>query len=504
MRTVITKKSLGAWWDERFVQACRIRAGIAEVVIEEIIVEPRPLDASGRPLKSAAEDLKEVFARIGGDAEVCIGALSEAEVMYRTLLRPFADRRKILETIGPEVETLLPAVDSRLLVDYVLTGKDAEGAHVVQALCARVNAVQEQVEAWKDAGLDPEIIDCPSVAVAAGARALFEPPQAADLVVVHMGWAETSVGVLSGAAIRFLGAIPYGFARFMPARETDGSPGPVPDTVRSAGIEGKEMLGGLFREILIMLEKGGSQQGAQVILATGYARFIRDFEQAARDRMGMEPYTPVLKEVQYRGRMEELLQGFLSVSLACRGIEVQDQVNFRQGELGMTKRFRKALGLAGPWIKAAVVLLVLWIAGLATDVFLKSRVDDDLKKKINDEFVSVMPKGTPRVDTVRQMEQHLARLSGQAGMLKEGGGETPLTILKDLSAGIPADLDVTIDSINIEDASLTLSGSTGTYDQVERVQAVLAKLAYIKEVKIVSANVDKNDQKVKMKLVCKR
>jgi hypothetical protein len=202
--------------------------------------------------------------------------------------------------------------------------------------------------------------------------------------------------------------------------------------------------------------------------------------------------------------MEELLQGFLSVSLACRGIEVQDQVNFRQGELGMTKRFRKALGLAGPWIKAAVVLLVLWIAGLATDVFLKSRVDDDLKKKINDEFVSVMPKGTPRVDTVRQMEQHLARLSGQAGMLMEGGGETPLTILKDLSAGIPADLDVTIDSINIEDASLTLSGSTGTYDQVERVQAVLAKLAYIKEVKIVSANVDKNDQKVKMKLVCKR
>jgi hypothetical protein len=52
MRTVITKKSLGAWWDERFVQACRIRAGIAEVVIEEIIVEPRPLDASGRPLRA--------------------------------------------------------------------------------------------------------------------------------------------------------------------------------------------------------------------------------------------------------------------------------------------------------------------------------------------------------------------------------------------------------------------------------------------------------------------
>ncbi|HOS96139.1 MAG TPA: hypothetical protein PLR71_08625 [Deltaproteobacteria bacterium] len=504
MRTVITKKSLGAWWDERVVQACRIRAGIAEVVIEEIVVEPRPLDASGIPLNSAVEDLKAVFARIGDDAEVCVGALSEAEIMYRTLLRPFADRRKILETIGPEVETLLPAVDSRLLVDYVLTGKDAQGAHVVQALCTSINAVQEQVGVWKGAGLDPEIIDCPSAAVAAGARAMFDLSNAAEVVVVHMGWAETSVGVLSGAAIRFLGAVPYGFGRFMPARESGEGQGPAPDPTGTAGIEGGEMLAGLFREILIMLEKSGSEQGEQVLLATGYARCIRDFERAARDRMGMEPFTPVLKEIQYRGRMEELLQGFLGVSLACRGIEAQDQVNFRQGELGMTKRFRKAMGLAGPWVKAAVVLLVVWIAGLATDVFLKSRVDADLKKRINDEFVSVMPKGTPRVDTVRQMEQYLARLSGQAGMLKEGGGETPLAILKDLSAGIPADLDVTIDSINIEDASLTLSGSTGTYDQVERVQAVLAKLAYIKEVKIVSANVDKNDQKVKMKLVCRR
>jgi Tfp pilus assembly protein PilN len=108
------------------------------------------------------------------------------------------------------------------------------------------------------------------------------------------------------------------------------------------------------------------------------------------------------------------------------------------------------------------------------------------------------------VDPVKQMEQHLARLSGQAGMLDGANAGTPLEILKDISAGIPENIEVVIDSINIDAESIALSGSTGKYDDVEQIQAVLAKLPYIKEVKIVSANVDKNDQKVKMRLTCKR
>jgi Tfp pilus assembly protein PilN len=69
---------------------------------------------------------------------------------------------------------------------------------------------------------------------------------------------------------------------------------------------------------------------------------------------------------------------------------------------------------------------------------------------------------------------------------------------------IPATLDVVFDSINIDQDSITLSGSTNSYNNVEQMQAVIAKLPYVKEVKIVSASVDKTDQKVKLKLVCKK
>jgi hypothetical protein len=115
-----------------------------------------------------------------------------------------------------------------------------------------------------------------------------------------------------------------------------------------------------------------------------------------------------------------------------------------------------------------------------------------------------MPKNTPVVDPVKQMEQYLGRLSGQTGTLDGGGRDTPLEILRDLSAGIPTSMDVFLDSITIDESSITLTGSTGSYDNVERIKTILTGLPNVKEVKIVSANVDKNDQKVKLKLVCKR
>ncbi|HOJ15014.1 MAG TPA: PilN domain-containing protein, partial [Deltaproteobacteria bacterium] len=65
-------------------------------------------------------------------------------------------------------------------------------------------------------------------------------------------------------------------------------------------------------------------------------------------------------------------------------------------------------------------------------------------------------------------------------------------------------MDVVIDSVNIDAENVTISGSTGTYDDVEKIKELLSGLPYLREVKIVQANVDKNDQKVRMRLTCKR
>lgn len=507
MRTVITRKTLGVSWDERTVQACLMRSGLAEVAIERLEVMPRERGADGKPLRSAAEDVADLVERIGAGDETCVTCLSESEVMYRTLARPFADRKKIAETIGPEVETLLPALDSRLLVDFVLLGREEGGLHVVQALAARSASVEGVMDVCRASRLEPEVIDCASAAVAAGARSLLDLPQDRTVVVVHMGWSESSVAILAGKTIRSLGALPMGFERIAPrgASPDPGSASSGTEPVPHGGVDGGEWLNGYFREILIMLEKCGELEGGVKVLATGYARHVRDFEQRILESSGITPLSPGLKDVEFDGNVQDVLDAFLSVSLACRGSDSSDAVNFHQGQLGLTKRFRKLTALAGPWLKAAALLLVIWIAWLSTDVFLLSRTNKELARKMNEEYSAVMPKGTPMVeDQAQYMEQYLKRISGHAGGLDASSSDTPLEILKGISEGIPGTLDVVLDSINIEEEGITLTGNSANYEAVEKVQEILAKLPNVKEVKIVSTNVDKNDSRVKMKLVCKR
>jgi hypothetical protein len=506
MRTVITRKTLGLSWDDVEIRACVVRSGIAEVAIEKMIRIPRELTETGGPKHPLANDLKGLVDHIGSGIETCVAALPESEIMSRMLTRPFSDRKKIAETIGPEVEGLLPAFDSRLIVDFVLLGKDASGGHLIQVLCTPSSSVQRLVGVLKGVNLDPEIVDCPSVAVSLGARTILDLPAGKSAVLIHMGWKGTSVAIVNGRDLSYTGALPFGFERIVSslAAEQSQTTGAILKRARESGLDAGEKLTGFFREILIMLEKSGNVEGEHVLVPTGYACLINDIGPRSEEALGIGIHIPSLKDIYLDGSRGDLMDGFLCTSLACRALDTTDAVNFRQGELGITKHMKMLKGYAGPWIKAALILFLIWTAGLVLDVSLKARLNANLTKKINAEFVSVMPKNTPVLDPVKQMEQYLVRLSGQAGTLGGDGRDSPLEILRDLSSGIPGNMDVILDSINIDEDSITLTGSTGSYDNVERIKTILAGLPYVKEVKIVSANVDKNDQKVKLKLTCKK
>jgi hypothetical protein len=505
MRTVITKKALGISWDDLQVEACVIRTGIAEFAIEKIIRIDRDLNDAGNPKNTLSEDINKLTRYMGKDFDTCVTGLPEAEIMYRTLTRPFSDRKKVADTIGPEVETLLPALDSRLLVDFVMMGKDETGSNRIQALCTRFSTVQGILGSFKDTSLDPEIIHCPSVSIAAGARALLNLPDEKTVVLMNMGWKETSVAILADKMPAYVGSLPFGFERIASsaASEQGHTKRMILDNAKVLKLPAGDKLAAFFREILIILEKNGIAHEESVLVATGYARLIADLDERSQEALGIPVLAPSLKDVHYEGSQQDLLYSFLSASFACRAFDSGDAVNFRQGELGVSKRMKMLKGQAGSWIKAALVLFLIWVAGLTLDVSLKTHINKDLTSKIDSEFASVMPKNTPKVEPVKQMEQYLGKLSGQAGDL-QGGGGTPLEILRDLSAGIPSGLDVIFDSINIDEGDITLTGSTSSYDNVERIKVILSGFPYVKEVKIVSAVVDKNDQKVKLKLLCKK
>ncbi|HHO76945.1 MAG TPA: hypothetical protein ENN05_11055 [Deltaproteobacteria bacterium] len=501
----MARYTLGVCWDDVTVQSCLLKTGMTEFVLEKLSHARRKGGQADIREQGISREIKDLTGGLDVVPDTCVSFLSENEIMYRSLLRPFSDRKKVADTIGSEVETLLPVLDSSIIVDFVLLGRDDAGLFRVEALSARRSSVQDRIDQIKAAGLDPEIIDSPSAALVAGARNIFDLQGNKSYLFLHMGWRETSLAILEGKDLRYVGAFPYGFERLCSPvdPEKKDSPVDVSDLVPE-GVCSSEDLDSYIREVLISLHHIGSRHKETVLVPLGYARYIKDLSSRFEEAGEISTEIPELKEILFEGPVEDILVHFLPVSLACRAIDRTDTINFRQGDLSYTRRMEWLKGYAGVWAKVGAALVLLWFISIGLDTYLKAQVNQDLTEKIRQEFTAVMPKGTPMVDPVKQMEQHLGRLTGKSGVGDPGKNDSSLEILKDISGSISKDIDVALDNFTLDETSITISGSTKSYDNVEKIKTALSSLPFVTEVKIITANVDKTNQRVNVKLVCKR
>ncbi|MBN2297405.1 MAG: PilN domain-containing protein [Deltaproteobacteria bacterium] len=501
----MARYTLGICWDEVSVDSCLLKTGMTEFTLEKLSHAERNGSQSDGQARDIYLEIRDLMAGTDVVPDICISSLSENEIMYRALLRPFSDRKKVADTIGSEVETLLPVMDSRIIVDFVLLGRDDAGLYRVETVSARQSSVSGHIDQLKAAGLNPEIIDSPSAALVGGARNIFDLEGNKSYLFLHMGWRETSLAVLEGKELRYIGAFPYGFEKLCsPAGRDETDALTDMKSLSEEMVCSQEDLDAFIREVLISLHYIGSRLGETVLVPLGYAHYIKDLSERFEETGGIPTEIPRLKEILFEGPLDDILVHFLPISLACRAFDSSDTVNFRQGDLSYTKRMEWLRSYAGVWAKAGIIIVALWFISMGLDAYLKAQVSQVLTEKIRQEFTEVMPKGTPMVDPVKQMEQHFGRLSGQSGGLTSASNDSSLEILKDISVNISKDIDVVLDNFTLDETTITISGSTKSYDNVEKIKTALSTLPFVTEVKIVTANVDKANQRVNVKLVCKR
>jgi hypothetical protein len=253
-------------------------------------------------------------------------------------------------------------------------------------------------------------------------------------------------------------------------------------------------------EVMISLYKIPREVENYIAIPAGYATCINDFSTMLESS---EIYNsqPSFKGIIYDGSTKDMMLSFMSVSLAFRGEDKVDMVNFYQNANPFTAQLGKLKAQFGVWVKAAVILVVLWGIGYTADTVLKSRISHKLDAQVKKQFAMLMPPGSPMVDPVIQLEQRLKTLNSEYGT-GAGAGQSPLAVMRELSEKIPADLNTVIDSLTLDESALTISGTTDSYENVEKIKSGISKIPFIREVKIISANVNKNDQKVIFKLTC--
>ena len=194
-----------------------------------------------------------------------------------------------------------------------------------------------------------------------------------------------------------------------------------------------------------------------------------------------------------------------ALALALRDPKQDQGFNFRKDEFEKKKHY---FGSKKEIRKAAVFLIILFCF-LAADIgvdyyFLKQR-HATLDQKITEIFKETFPDIKRIVDPVKQMKVEINKIKASAvSRPSTGGNNTVLALLKDISKLIPKSLDIRIARMVIDLSSVRISGSTDTFNTVDKIKNSLESSECFSAATISSAKLDRTGNKVEFEIKLER
>lgn len=191
-----------------------------------------------------------------------------------------------------------------------------------------------------------------------------------------------------------------------------------------------------------------------------------------------------------------------AVTLAWRALRSgrQGDGNFRRGPLALKGEWaalKKKLLLAGTALLTALALFVVagWM-GYAH----KSRQARMLQQQLIAQFRETLPEAGAIVDMPLQLRQAIARLRTRGRLLGIDGSASALSVLLEVSARMPEQVRVDINTLNYGAEGLRLEGATDSYDDLNRIARSLEQSALFGEAQIGDARTAADNQRVEFRL----
>ena len=195
--------------------------------------------------------------------------------------------------------------------------------------------------------------------------------------------------------------------------------------------------------------------------------------------------------------------GSMDNALALALVEAagQEGIDFQPGPTGPKKFWNEHRSELMRTAVLAGILLILALGGLIVDVYNRQQRLDLLNRQLAAVFSETFPEVTTVVDPLQQMRIKAQETRRAAGSKPGAGTRLPaIDILRQLSAGIPKEIDVGLGQVMIGPESVLVTGSTDGFDSVDRIKSGLGLVEGFRSVGITSATVDKNGGRVRFRV----
>jgi general secretion pathway protein L len=454
------------------------------------------------PGADLAAELRE-FLRVyelPTDAVVC--ALPGDRVSSRRLSFPFVDVKRIAQAVPFEVEGQVPFDLDEFLLDWEPVRRQ-RGTTDVMATLARRSEVGTLLEALREAGIEPRVVEAEGL-VLANLGVLFE--LAGTRLLVDVGHRKTTLCLLcegrpvAARTLPLAGqALTEAVAQERGVSEPEAEQLKQEDGVFPPGIdagEGKDqpVLDRLARELLRTvgsLEPALRETAAgieEITLLGGSARLHR-LADYLKQRTGLP--VALLEAPSEPHRTALLAAGdpmsfAPALALAVRGTPLaRTRMNFRQDEFARRvdltqygSQFRQV-----GWRAAAVLLVGL--AWVLVGITLGNRQAREVETQTAALYEQAFP-GRPVPDNVlAAMRAAVQDAHSRADLLGVYAGNlSALDILAELSARVPKNLPVIFEELNIDRRTIRIRGHTERFENVDRLRTELEGFGPFSQIRV--------------------
>jgi type II secretory pathway component PulL len=472
-------------------------------------VEAKAMQIEGYAVVSVAdrpqeEVLTELSRKIDFHETSCHIALAADSFFYRNLSLPFTDRKTIDKILPLELEENAPVKIERLLIDSMIALEDKQKSQVIAAMIDR-ELLATQLATLQALGFDPQTVTISGIPTTL--RLIHTPELPTDFLLLNISLQRaTFILVRSGqiTLIRPLVFDPGLQSGFHIDPDTNTlkvfRPENSDETFHALCISIQQTLQSVFQtqEFTVYLSGPvGCMEGTTDRIQAGLGSLCRNCTLADADpaRQFVPQFVPPVDKNWLPDIMED------SVNLGWQIIKNWKGFNFRKEAFATKKSFTNnrtlTIAIALPLISAALFSIIyLWV-----DYTKLLKELNNLNTQIRAVFTETLPEVTRIVDPIQQLEVKI-RETRQTSMDKDGTLPTitMIDILAEISANIPASLDIRLARFVVDDNGLRLKGTTDTFNTVDAIKKGLEQSPAFSNVEISSASLDPKSSKIRFEL----
>jgi general secretion pathway protein L len=452
------------------------------------------------------------------NGHVCVSSFQSDRLSFRNLVLPFKDPKKIEQTLGYELEPLLPVSVETVTTDYIASDQGDNTPVLAGAVADEI--IERHLAFLGNYNIDPDVVDVSGTATAL--QLIKRQDGVPDVLLLDVGSRLSSATLILGGNVALVRSFHFGGATLTEAVAASrgvtfeqaehlkrSEQGPIVSEIV------KPRILSFCRDINNTLHAFRSQMTDRPtpdrVFLTGGGALLPDVGTLLQDSLKL-PVQPLDLKTQMNLDFEEDASSHWNpytmnnaLALALRDAKAKNSFNFRRGRFKKKKRYDQFRGEIKRFaVYVSVVLLVL-AARFGADYYVLKKEQGHLEQQIMSVFKKAFPDTTRIVDPVHQMKVKIREAKESLFLPPDTVLQGAVVdVLRDIAVRIPNATDLDVSSLVIDDEKVRLKGSTDDFNTVDGIKIGLQDSKYFQDVAIASAQLDNRTNKVRFELVMGR